>query len=604
MTHSAIPDLDHAAQLITDHLDLWTAVVRPKSSAGRGSNSKLELTGIKKLRELILELAVRGKLVPQDPSDEPASVLLERITAEKARLVKEGKIKKPKTLPEIGEEEKLFELPDGWEWARLNDLGDWGAGATPTRSNLDFYGGNIPWFKSGELTSDYIFKSEESVTELALSKSSLRYNDVGDVLVAMYGATIGKTAILGVKATTNQAVCACTTFDGFLNLYLLQLLKAYRPRLIGMGAGGAQPNISKDKLIATIVALPPFNEQKRIVSKIDELMALCDQLEQCSESQLAAHQTLVETLLGSLLQPAAAAEGSLTDSGDANELAQNWARLSTHFDTLFTTEASIEALKQTILQLAVMGKLVPQDPSDEPAAALLARIAAEKAQLVKEKKIKKEKPLPAISEDEKPFELPQGWEWCRFSNLSTEVATGPFGSMISASEYISDGIPLINPSHMVNGKIIEDKEITVSMSKANQLDGYRIKNGDVVMARRGEMGRCALVTERENDWLCGTGSFVLKFSAEVNRQYILLMFQSKWVRGYLSGSSVGSTMVNLNHGILNKLPIMLPPPQEQSRVILMVDRLMALCDQLKSRLQTNQQTQLALAESLVAGALA
>ena len=235
--------------LITDHLDLWTAAVRPKSSAGRGTSSKLELTGIKKLRELILELAVRGKLVPQDPSDEPASVLLERIAAEKARLVKEKKIKKPKALPEIGEEEKLFALPDGWEWARLNDLGDWGAGATPTRSNSDFYGGNIPWFKSGELISDYIFKSEESVTELALSKSSLRYNDVGDVLVAMYGATIGKTAILGVKATTNQAVCACTTFDGFLNLYLLQLLKAYRPRLIGMGAGGAQPNISKDNLI-------------------------------------------------------------------------------------------------------------------------------------------------------------------------------------------------------------------------------------------------------------------------------------------------------------------------------------------------------------------
>jgi type I restriction enzyme S subunit len=408
----------------------------------------------------------------------------------------------------------------------------------------------------------------------------------------MYGATIGKTAILGVKATTNQAVCACTTFDGFLNLYLLQLLKAYRPRLIGMGAGGAQPNISKDKLIATIVALPPFSEQKRIVSKIDELMALCDQLELCSESQLAAHQTLVETLLA-----------TLTDSCDADELAQNWARLNTHFDPLFTTEASIDALKQTILQLAVMGKLVPQDPSDEPASALLERIATEKARLVKEKKIKKEKPLPAISEDEKPFELPQGWEWCRFSNLSTEVATGPFGSMISASEYISDGIPLINPSHMVNGKIIEDKEITVSISKANQLDSYRIKSGDVVMARRGEMGRCALVTERENNWLCGTGSFVLKFSAEVNRKYILLMFQSKWVRGYLSGSSVGSTMVNLNHGILNKLPIMLPSPQEQSRVILMVDRLMTLCEQLKSRLQTSQQTQLALAESLVEGAL-
>ena len=142
-------------------------------------------------------------------------------------------------------------------------------------------------------------------------------------------------------------------------------------------------------------------------------MALCDLLEQQSGTQLAAHQTLVETLLA-----------MLTDSADADELAQNWARLSAHFDTLFITEASIDALKQTILQLAVMGKLVPQDPNDEPAAALLERIAAEKARLVKEKKIKKEKPLPAIGENEKPFVLPQGWEWTRFGTVSYQITDG------------------------------------------------------------------------------------------------------------------------------------------------------------------------------------
>ncbi|MCJ7976267.1 restriction endonuclease subunit S [Aeromonas veronii] len=572
--------------LITDHLDLWSAAVRPKSSAGRGSNSKLELTGIKKLRELILELAVRGKLVPQDPSDEPASVLLERIAAEKARLVKEKKIKKSKALPEIGEEEKLFELPDGWEWARLNDLGDWGAGATPTRSNLDFYGGNIPWFKSGELTSDYIFKSEESVTELALSKSSLRYNDVGDVLVAMYGATIGKTAILGVKATTNQAVCACTTFDGFLNLYLLKLLKAYRPRLIGMGAGGAQPNISKDKLIATIVALPPFNEQKRIVSKIDELMALCDQLEQCSESQLAAHQTLVETLLA-----------TLTDSCDVDELAQNWARLSTHFDTLFTTEASIDALKQTILQLAVMGKLVPQDPSDEPAPTLLARIAAEKARLVKEKKIKKEKPLPAISEDEKPFELPQGWEWARLGNIGI-CSTGKTPSTGNSAFYDGE-IPFIGPGQITpSGKLLAAEKYLsdVGLELSSEANA-----GDILMVCIGGSIGKSTICDRQ-----------IGFNQQINSirpilcdsYFLLAAMTTKAFTNLLLERATGSATPIINRSKWEEIPIPMSPYQEQLRIISRVHELMALCDQLKSRLQTSQQTQLALAESLVEGALA
>lgn len=228
-----------AEKLITDHIDIWTSAVQAKSSSGRGSSKKRELYGIKKLRELILELAVRGKLVPQDPNDEPASVLLERIAAEKAQLVKQKQIKKPKALPAIEDTEMPFALPNGWEWVRLNDLGEWGAGATPKRGNSEFYGGDIPWFKSGELTADYISESEETVTETALVQTSLRYNKVGDVLVAMYGATIGKTAILDVRATTNQAVCACTPFTGFLNTYLLTLLKAYKPRLVGMGAGGS-----------------------------------------------------------------------------------------------------------------------------------------------------------------------------------------------------------------------------------------------------------------------------------------------------------------------------------------------------------------------------
>ena len=190
-----------------------------------------------------------------------------------------------------------------------------------------------------------------------------------------------------------------------------------------MGAGGAQPNISREKIIATVVAVPSETEQHRIVTKVNELMAICDQLEQQQTDSITGHQTLVETLLA-----------TLTNSTTAEETTANWARIAEHFDTLFTTEYSIDQLKQTVLQLAVMGRLVPQNPADEPASVLLARIADEKTRLVAEKKIKKQKPLPPIGDNEKPFVLPVGWEWCRVGDL-TVVGTGATPSRANPAYY-------------------------------------------------------------------------------------------------------------------------------------------------------------------------
>ncbi len=399
----------NAQDMITEHLDIWTTAQEPKKSGARGRGKKKNgqsLYGIKKLRELILDLAVRGKLVEQNPEDEPASVLLEKIAAEKARLIEEGKIKKQKKLSEITEEERPFALPDGWEWARLGSIGDWGAGSTPNRKNPIYYEGDTPWFKSGELEDNvHLSVSEETVTKEALKECSLRLCSQGDVLIAMYGATIGRLAILEKSATTNQAVCACTCCSGIFNRYLFCMLKAWRQRFTKQGAGGAQPNISKVKIVNTIAPFPPLPEQHRIVAKVDELMALCDQLEQQQTTSNATHQTLLQTLLATLIA-----------SADHEAFTTAWERIASHFDLLFTTEQSIDQLKQTILQLAVMGKLVPQHPEDEPASLLLGKIAKEKARLIKEGKIKKQKKLPAITEEEKPFDLPEGWTWVRLGN--------------------------------------------------------------------------------------------------------------------------------------------------------------------------------------------
>lgn len=230
------------------------------------------------LQKSVLQLAIQGRLVPQRAEEGNAEDLYKQIQTEKQKLIKEGKIKKEKLLPPITDDEKPFEIPDSWKWVRLGEIGSWASGATPSRSNPDYYNGTIPWLKTGDLNDSYITDTSEYITELALSKTSVRLNPIGSVLIAMYGATIGKIAILKTAVTTNQACCACIAYNGIYNKYLFYFLLAYRKNFIKMGAGGAQPNISKEKIVNTIFPFPPLPEQKRIVAKIEEIIPLCNKL--------------------------------------------------------------------------------------------------------------------------------------------------------------------------------------------------------------------------------------------------------------------------------------------------------------------------------------
>ena len=225
-----------------------------------------------KLKQSVLQYAMEGKLVKQNPSDEPASELIKKIENEKAELIKEGKIKKSKKLPAITDDEKPFDIPDSWEWIRLGNIGDWGAGATPSRQHPEYYGGDVLWLKTGDLNDGVIQDTSEKITEAGVANSSVKVNQPGNILIAMYGATIGKLGIVGKTLVTNQACCGCTPFKGIYNLYLFYYLLSARNRLIELGSGGAQPNISKTKIENFIFPLPPLEEQKRIVTKIEKIM--------------------------------------------------------------------------------------------------------------------------------------------------------------------------------------------------------------------------------------------------------------------------------------------------------------------------------------------
>ncbi len=257
---------------------------------------------VEKLKQKILDLAIRGKLVPQDSNDEPASVLIERIRTEKEELIKQGKIKRDKNESYIfkgddnsyyekvcGEticidNELPFEIPKNWMWARLGSIGNWGAGSTPLRSNLNYYNnGTIPWLKTGELNDGIIRSTEEHITELALKECSLRINPIGSVLIAMYGATIGKLAIAGIDLTTNQACCACQVSNAIVNQYLFFFLQAIKSLLIKKGAGGAQPNISREIIVGTLIPIPPKEEQNRILKKLSFTLDKIRQLDELNK---------------------------------------------------------------------------------------------------------------------------------------------------------------------------------------------------------------------------------------------------------------------------------------------------------------------------------
>ena len=276
-----------------------------------------------------------------------------------------------------------FEIPKGWEWCRMGSIGEWGAGATPAKGNLDYYNGNILWLRTGELNNDVVYDTEIKITEKALRECSLRLNKIGDVMIAMYGATIGKVAIAGKEMTTNQACCACTPI-GVFNWFLFYFLMGSQLDFIKKGEGGAQPNISRGKLIKHLMPVPPIEEQQRIVLKIREVLPYVDKY---------AHSQDAHNHLNQSIRP---------------------------------------LLRKSILQEAIQGKLVPQDPSDEPASILLQRIRDEKQRLVKESKLKKKDLVDTIiykgdnnkyyeqvgehCEDiteEIPFELPASWNWTR-----------------------------------------------------------------------------------------------------------------------------------------------------------------------------------------------
>ena len=577
-------------QLLTDHLDIWTAAdTAKKSGRGRSSGTAGSVYGIKKLRELILELAVRGKLVPQDESDEPASELLKRIATEKAKLIAEGKIKKSKPLAEITDDEKPFELPKGWEWVCINTIGhDWGQ-KTPT-SDFTYIEVSAIDSKAGIISTPQLveFENAPSRARKIVKAGTVIYSTVRPYLLNI--AVIEQEFIPEPIASTAFAIVHpfCSMPPRYFLFFFRSPIFVSYVESVQMGI--AYPAINDGQFFSGLLPLPPLAEQHRIVAKVDELMALCDQLENQHNNAAEAHEKLVTHLLG-----------TLTQSQNAEDFNTHWQRISEHFDTLFTTEASIDALKQTLLQLAVMGKLVPQDPNDEPASELLKRIQAEKAKLVAEGKIKKDKPLAEITEEEQPFDLPVGWEWIRVSTIA-EIITS--GSRDWAKYLSNEGAKFITMGNLSRGSYNLRLENMRYVNPPEDGEGSRtkLKEDDLLISITGDVGNLGRIPENFGDAYINQHTCLLRFISDCRNRYFPETLRSPMAISQFIEPQRGIKN-SFRLGDLAEMVIPLPPKNEQHRIVTKVDELMAICDQLKSRLTAANQLQQKLADVVIEQAI-
>ncbi|EGQ7820074.1 restriction endonuclease subunit S [Vibrio parahaemolyticus] len=573
--------------LITEHIDIWTSAVKAKSTSGRGSSNKLELYGVKKLRELILELAVRGKLVPQDPNDEPASVLLERIAQEKAQLVKENKIKKPRKYEPIDDNSLPFNIPSSWKWARIEDLGHDLGQKKPDKT--------FTYVDVGSINKELGYIDEPSILEHSeapsrarklVQKNTVIYSTVRPYLLNI--AVIDRD--FNPEPIASTAFAIIHPLSGISSSYIYRYLRS--PSFIeyveSVQTGIAYPAINDKQFFFGLIPVPPSVEQHRIVAKVDELMTLCDQLEQQTEASIEAHQVLVTTLLD-----------TLTNSADANELMQNWTRISEHFDTLFTTEESIDQLKQTILQLAVMGKLVPQDPSDEPASELLKRIAEEKAQLINEKKIKKQKALPPIADDEKPFELPNGWEWCRLPDLG-ELARGKskHRPRNDPKLYENGNIPLVQTGDVAraNGTILT---YTAKYNEFGLAQSQLWPKGTLCITIAANIADTATLGFDA----CFPDSVVgyTPYEKSIPTTYFDYFIQT--AKANLEKFAPSTAQKNINLEILSNVLVPCPATQEFQRIVDKIYEIASICEALKRQVKDSQIIQTKLTNAIIEKAI-
>ena len=463
------------------------------------------------LRKSILQYAVEGKLVQQNIHDEPASLLYDKIIKEKETLIKQGKIKKEKPLPPITDDEIPYNIPENWKWVRLGEVCNLSIGKTPERKIAEYWKDGIyNWVAiSDMINGGLINQTKEKISQIAYNKVFKKDILPIGTLLFSFKLTIGKVSLLNIPAYTNEAICAITPYlYNNIKYYLLKILPILN-LLDNANDAIKGKTLNLQTLPLILIPLPPLKEQERIVKKVDELMVLCDKLEQEEEKLFA---------------------------------------LDKHF---------ADTLPKSILQYAVEGKLVPQDIHDEPASLLYDKIIKEKETLIKQGKIKKEKPLPTITDDEIPYNIPENWKWVRLGEMC---------NLLNGNKITNTNLPLLNAKYL---RTRQERQMYTEGIKVNKHDYIILVDGE----NSGEVFRAF------EDGILGSTFKILNINSNLYNNYILYILY--FYKDTFKKSKKGAAIPHLDKELFKNILIPLPPLKEQERIVKKVDELLTYCNKLK-----------------------
>jgi type I restriction enzyme, S subunit len=512
---------------------------------------------ISRLRRFVLDLAVRGKLVPQDPGDEPASELLKRIAAEKTRLVKAGEIRKPKELSSVEAYELPFVLPAGWSAAPLDQLsprslsdGDW----IETKDQSE--NGRVRLIQLADVgVGAFLNKSARYITEETEVRLNCTRLAVGDVLIARLPNPIGRACIfpeIGQPAITAVDVAILRPDENVSSQFLVIAMNSpsVREQIEAYGKGATRFRVSTGHLKTVQIPLPALAEQHRIVAKVDELIALCDLLEAARTEREATRDRLTAASLARF------------DALDPDTLRGDTRFVLDALPVLTTRADQIEQLRQAILDLAVRGKLVPQDPNDEPSSELLKRIAVEKAKAQAERNMRQDPALPDIDAAELPFAAPEGWLWGRAQDLSLKISDG----VHKKPNYVTVGVPFITVKNLTEGAGISFRD-TKFISEHDHLEFIKRthpEKGDVLITKDGTIGVARIIESNRVFSIFVSVALVKMVRPEI-APFFTLCINSEAIRNTIIPK--GAALKHLHLVDLRKLPLPLPPLAEQHRIV-------------------------------------
>ena len=488
--------------------------------------------GIELIRELILDLAVRGDLVVANSKADAEPILW---NTEDLKL-------DPDKLWQLENSNK--QQANGWSRVPLARLGTWGSGGTPSASRKDYYvNGTIPWAVIGDLNNGVMVETSSKITRKALDSSSTKMVPKNAVLIAMYGASIGKTSITGIECCTNQAIAHCIVDVSIIcTEYFFLIAKSLKKHLIKVGKGAAQPNISQTVLKHLTIDVPQLDVQKIIVAKVDELMGLCDELEQ--------QQRLRDNLRTATRKSAIDAISTATTP---EELETAWKRINNNWDAIADTPESIEAMRKLILDLHT---------------------------------------TPRIDQGDFILKLGQ----------VVQVLNGDRSANYPSKEHrVESGIPFINAGHLQNGDIDMSEMDFITPEKFQSLKGGKVQDGDILFCLRGSLGKCAIVRDIKEGTVASSLA-ILRPNEQVNSRYLLRFLQSGSCGRQIKKFDNGSAQPNLAAKSILNFELYLPALSAQNQVVKKIDELMALCDQLEARLKVRSEVAEKFARSVVSAA--